>query len=137
MVNLDETDRNPEAFLIQVLDQAPELDTVAGAEQVSRAVLTALANAVSFGQISTLMQALPLGLAPEGTAVAGHAHQMDKAAFLDQVGAATHTTDPATLERQTRAVLTTVAQWAPAAQVADTLEQLPDQIRELFPQPQS
>lgn len=136
MTNPRETGQTKDAFLAQVIDTAPGIDSSAEAEQVSREVLTALANAVSFGQVAALMEALPPGLAPEGTAVAGNARPVDKAAFLEQIGGVTGSTDSAIVEQHVRAVLTTVAKWVPEAQVSDTLEQLPRELRELFDPPQ-
>lgn len=132
MADPRDTDQTKEAFLARVIDEAPEVRTDAEAEQVARATLSALANAVSAGQISDLMPALPPGLAPEGTAVASNAQQVDKSAFLDQVGGASGSTDVEVVERQVRAVLTTLTRWAPNAQISATLDQLPADIREMF-----
>lgn len=128
----DDTDQTAEAFLAQVSSEVPEVRTDNEAEQVTRATLSALANAVSAGQISDLLPALPPGLAPEGPAVAGNAQQMDKSVFLDQVGGESGITDVEAVERRVRAVLATLARWAPNSQIEATRDQLPADIREMF-----
>lgn len=130
------TDRTNDEFLTQVVSAAPEIGSGVDAEQTTRAVLTALANAVSPGQIADLMDALPAGLAPEPTAVSGNAQKVDKPAFLGRIGAATGTSDPALVENHARAVLATLTRWASDSQISDTLDQLPVDLRELFDPPQ-
>lgn len=52
--------------------------------------------------------------------------------FLDRVSGEIATTDLESTERQVRAVLTTLREWAPEGEIDDTVAQLPGSIASLF-----
>jgi uncharacterized protein (DUF2267 family) len=118
-------------FLAQVQERGA-LQFTEEAERVSRATVAALADAVSSSQAGALTPALPPELADEMAAKKGQANAFDRGAFLDRISGYVRTVDHDELERQVRAVLTTLADWQPPGQIDDTVDQLPAPLSELF-----
>jgi uncharacterized protein (DUF2267 family) len=102
------------------------------ASRVARATLTTLAEGVSGGQVDDLTQGLPPELQHELSQRSGQARSLEKTEFLDRVSGEIATTDLETTERQVRAVLTTLRDWAPEGETSDTEAQLPRSLTELF-----
>ncbi len=102
------------------------------ADRVIRATLDTLAQAVSSAQLDSLIAPLPQDLQPY-RAENEHAKPLDMPEFLDRVGGYSSSVEPAVVERQVRAVLSTIADWQPSDEtVRDTLAQLPPQLADLF-----
>lgn len=120
-----------EAFAEQVQKRA-HLELEKEAEQVSRATLAALADAISDTQAGKLKPALPPELAAEMARKHGQANAFDAGAFLDRISGHVATVSHEKLETQVRAVLTTLAEWQPEGQIDDTLGQLPAGLADLF-----
>jgi uncharacterized protein (DUF2267 family) len=126
----EHVDTAEENFLRRV-QQHSGLTSRTEARRLTEATLSALAVAVSAGQVTQLARHLPVGLQP-GHRAAGQAVKFDKAALLDTVSGAVPSTDPEEIEILTSAVLNTVREQLPAAQMSDTLAQLPDDLAALF-----
>lgn len=126
----ESVDTVEENFLARV-QQHSGLTSRSETRRLTEATLNALAVAVSEGQMAQLAQHLPVGLQP-GDRGAGQAASLDKTAFLDAVSGAVPSTDPEEVEILTSAVLNTVREQVPVAQVSDTLAQLPDDLAVLF-----
>lgn len=120
-----------QAFVEQV-QQRGQVPLLKEAEQVARATLAALADAVSETQAAALKPALPPELAEEMAQKHGQANAFDTGAFLDRISGHVATVDHDALEAQVRAVLVTLAEWQPAGQIDDTLGQLPAGLADLF-----
>lgn len=120
-----------EAFVGQVQERG-QLKFEKEAEQVCRATLAALADAVSETQAADLTPALPPELAAELARKRGQANAFDSGAFLDRISGHVATVSHEEVEAQVRAVLTTLAEWQPEGQVDDTLGQLPAGLAGLF-----
>lgn len=130
---LDRSGEKMHDFLGQIIDRAPEVDSVAEAEQLTRGVLATLAQAVSSGQFADLTAGLPPELRDDGDLQSGgQAEALDFGAFIDRVGGHSSSVDAGVVERQARAVLTTLSRWAPPRETANTTDQLPKGLRELF-----
>lgn len=131
---LGEKDSETAAFTEQVQQRGP-FTSAGDADQVTRATLAGLGEAVSGGQMDTLIAALPEHFHPDSASETGHAKTVDVPAFLDRVGGYSSSVEPATVERQVRAVLSTVADWQSSSQtIQDTFDQLPPQLADLFHQ---
>ena len=131
---LDTSGRTLHAFLDQVIDRAPDVSSVGEAERITRGVLSTLAKAVSKGELDQLAVGLPRELRDEFDN-AGHPASIDRLGFLDRVGGYSSSVEGDVVEQQARAVLSTVAGWAPLGEVGDTIAQLPSDLRELFVRP--
>lgn len=119
------------AFLEQVHARGP-LHSPSEVENITRATLAALADAVSSSQAAALTTATPPELAGELAAKKGQANAFDRHVFLDRVSGHTSSVDLAEIEQQVRAVLATLADWQPAGQIDETLAQLPTALADLF-----
>lgn len=118
-------------FVEQVRSKAG-LSSADEASRVARATLTTLAEGVSGGQVDDLTQGLPPELQHELAQRSGQARSLGKTEFLDRVSGEIATTDFEVTERQVRAVLTTLREWAPEGETRDTEEQLPRSLAPLF-----
>lgn len=127
-----ENDSTAAAFTEQVRRRGP-FASAGDADEVIRATLTGLGAAVSGGQVAALFDALPEQLHPAPSFESGQAKTVDASTFLDRVGGYSSSVEPATVERQVRAVLSTVADWQPSDETTqDTLAQLPQGLAGLF-----
>ncbi|QGK70707.1 DUF2267 domain-containing protein [Allosaccharopolyspora coralli] len=125
----------PGATMRSFVEQAQEAAGVSSFEEADalvRATLTTLGESVSGGQIDELVQGLPPEVRDELSRRSGQARAMDKNGFLDRVSGAISTTDLERTEQQVRAVLATVRDWAPEGETADTIDQLPPSLAQLF-----
>lgn len=129
---LVENDSEAAAFTEEVRQRGP-FASAGDADEVIRATLTGLSEAVSGGQLSSLLDVVPQQLHPAQSLEAGQAKTVDAATFLDRIGGYSSSVEPATVERQVRAVLSTVADWQPSGKTTqDTLAQLPRDLADLF-----
>ncbi|GAB3300083.1 DUF2267 domain-containing protein [Parasphingorhabdus pacifica] len=123
---------DPMLSFIEQVRESTGLSSSDEASRVSRATLTTLAESISAGQVDDLMQGLPPELQRELSQRSGQARSLDKMGFLDRVSGEIATADIETTEQQVRAVLTTLREWAPQGETANTLEQLPQSVADLF-----
>jgi uncharacterized protein (DUF2267 family) len=95
-----------------------------------KAVLAVLGERISVGQAEDIAAALPQELRPYVRRTV-QAEPFTLSAFLAKV-AEQEEVDIATAEEHCRAVLTVLGEWIPRAELRDTLEQLPNEMRGLF-----
>ena len=101
-------------------------------ERAIHATLGSLAETITGGQMGDLAPALPVELRPEIDEGRGQARPFDKGTFLDRISGQIDTVDIDKTERQARAVLRTLYEWAPEGEVDDTLAQLPEGLSAMF-----
>lgn len=94
------------------------------------AVLEALGERITIGQAEDVAAALPPELRPYLRQTA-QAEPFTLSEFVNKV-ADTEGVDPITAEDHTRAVLSVLGEWIPRAELRDTLEQLPNEMRSMF-----
>lgn len=123
--------RTMESFLEQVQQRAGLADSIE-ADRLVRGTISALSERLARGQIDHLSPALPPELHEELRRYAGQAKSFDKTTFLDRVSGEIDTVDQREAERQVRAVLTVLREWAPAGEIDDTVQQLPPDLSEMF-----
>ncbi len=102
----------------------------AAAVKAVEAVLQALGERISIGQAEDLAAALPVDLRHYLRQTV-QAQAMTRSEFLEGV-AEREGTDAATAEKHCLAVLSVLGEWVPRAELRDTLEQLPNEMRDLF-----
>lgn len=118
-------------FVDQVQQRAG-LDNTEEADQLSRASVQVLGQAISGGQAEQLARWLPDELSTELAAQSGQASGFDKPQLLEKVGGKILTVDSDEIERQVAAVLSTLRASAPEGELDDTLAQLPPELETLF-----
>ncbi len=129
---LDTSGQTLHAFMNQVIDRAPEVDSDRESERLTRGVLETLALAVSSGQFDALTASLPPELRTESGGGEKQARALGRTEFVDRAGGYSSSVDADVVERQVRAVLTTLVRWEPSGQTADTLDQLPPDLQDMF-----
>lgn len=129
---IDQSGQTMHAFLDQVIDRAPQVESAAEAEKITRGTLATLAQAVSRGQMDALADALPPELRDELESGPDQAEALGRPEFVDRAGGHSSSADPAIVERQARAVLRTLARWTPAEEIDDVQAQLPADVRSMF-----
>lgn len=120
-----------ETFLEQVQQRAG-LSTQQEADRLARATMSTLSERVTGGQANDLSPALPPELRTELARFSGQATSFDKNAFLDRISGEIDTVDLEEAEKQVRAVLTILRQWAPGGEIDATIAQLPSDLAALF-----
>lgn len=93
-------------------------------------VLEVLGQRITVGQAEDVAAALPPELRPYLSQTPG-AGPMDRRDFLARV-AEKEGVDVPTAEEHARAVLSVLGEWIPRAELRDTLEQIPNDMRNLF-----
>lgn len=129
---IDQSGQTMHAFLDQVMDRAPQVDSVGEAEKITRGTLATLAQAVSHGELDAMADALPPELRDELGRGPDQAEALGLPEFVDRAGGHSSSTAPEVVEQQARAVLRTVARWTPAEEVDDVQAQLPKSVRVMF-----
>lgn len=124
-------DSAAEEFVARV-QELGRLSTRTEADQVTRATMTALAERISSGEMRDLTSGIPDGLRAEIKPASGQAQPFDKNAFIDTITGGIGTVDMDRAENQTRAVLRTVHEWAPAGEIDNTVAQLPPKLADMF-----
>lgn len=119
-----------DAFLARV-EEYGQLVSRDESQELTQATLAALAERVSTGQASDLAGWLPAPLRPYLRAASEPATPFDSRVFIRQVMDVRHL-DSASAQRQVRAVLAAVREQVPEKEVSDTLEQLPQELAQLF-----
>src|SRR5699024_6313330 len=108
---LDTSGQSMHAFLTQVIDRAPEVDSEGESERIVRGVLETLALAISSGQFDALTASLPPELRIGSGGEEKQARALGRTEFVDRAGGYSSSVDTAVVEGQVRAVLTTLARW--------------------------
>ena len=115
---------------IQFVKERAGIKSDAAAKKAIETVFEVLGQRITIGQAEDLAAALPpelrpyLGQMPE-------AESFDSREFLRRVSEKEGVA-PGTAEEHARAVLSVLAEWVPRAELRDTLEQIPNDMRNLF-----
>lgn len=125
-------DSTPMQDFITRVQQLGDLSDRDETERVIHGTIGTLAETISGGQMGDLAPALPVELRPEIAESRGQARPFDKSAFLDRVTGQIDTIDIEKAEKQVRAVLRTLYEWAPEGEIDDTLAQLPPELSAMF-----
>lgn len=120
-----------DSFLAQVAERAGLSDRQE-ADRLARATVSTLSERITGGQVNELSPGLPPELGTELARYEGQAQAFDKHTFLDRVSGEIDTVDLDEVERQVRAVFSILREWVPAAEIDDTLGQLPPELAEMF-----
>jgi uncharacterized protein (DUF2267 family) len=115
---------------IQVVRQRAGIRSDDAAKKAIESVLEVLGQRITIGQAEDLAAALPPELRPYLRQLP-EAQVFGLAEFLRRVSER-ESVDSGTAEEHARAVLSVLAEWIPRAELRDTLEQIPNDMRSMF-----
>lgn len=118
-------------FVTQV-QQGARLENYEEAHQAARATLAVLGQSISGGEAQRLAAWVPPDLRDQLAGQSGQASAFDKPNFIEKISGMLYTVDPERVEKQIRAVLSTLRVAATDGELNDTISQLPPDLAELF-----
>ncbi len=115
---------------IQFVKERNHFKSDDAAKKAIETVLEVLGQRIPHGQAEEIAAALPPGLKPY-LSQTPEAEPFNRAEFLMKISGR-EGVDLATAEEHARAVLSVLAEWIPSAELRDTLQQIPNDMRNLF-----